>query len=211
MGHGVHIGEGAEIHPDAIVEGPAILGENCRIEAGVRLGPYTVLGTNVRVRANADLERVVVHDNSYLGEGVRLRGATIGRSCDLRGGVRAEEGVVLGDECFVGEQAVLAAGVKVYPFKTVEAGAVINSSIVWESRGSRSLFGRVGVAGLANVDITPELATRVAMAYATSLKKNATVVTSRDSRRSARRLASDKPRVGKEGVSTCRSRGSPLH
>src|SRR3546814_4854701 len=101
------------------------------------LGPYTVLGTNVRVRANADLERVVVHDNSYLGEGVRLRGATIGRSCDLRGGVRAEEGVVLGDECFVGEQAVLAAGVKVYPFKTVEAGAVINSSIVWESRGSR--------------------------------------------------------------------------
>src|SRR3546814_16347946 len=112
------------------------------------LGPYTVLGTNVRVRANADLERVVVHDNSYLGEGVRLRGATIGRSCDLRGGVRAEEGVVLGDECFVGEQAVLAAGVKVYQFKTVEAGAVINSSIVWESRGSRSLFGRVGVAGL---------------------------------------------------------------
>ena len=42
--------------------------------------------------------------------------------------------------------------------KTVEAGAVVNSSIVWESRGARSLFGRNGVAGLANVDITPELA-----------------------------------------------------
>jgi mannose-1-phosphate guanylyltransferase/phosphomannomutase len=188
IGDGVHIGEGAEVHPDARVVGPAVIGENCRIEAGVRLGPYTVLGTNVRVRANTDLERVVVHDNSYLGEGVRLRGTTIGRSCDLRSGVRGEEGVVLGDECFVGEHAVLASGVKVYPFKTVEAGAVINSSIVWESRGSRSLFGRVGVAGLANVDVTPELATRVAMAYATSLKKNSTVVTSRDSSRAARML-----------------------
>ena len=188
MGDGVHVGEGAEIHPEAHVVGPAVIGENCRIEAGVRLGPYTVLGTNVRLRSNTDVERVVVHDNSYLGEGVRLRGATIGRSCDLRGGVRAEEGVVLGDECFVGEHAVLASGVKVYPFKTVEAGAVINSSIVWESRGSRSLFGRVGVAGLANVDITPELATRVAMAYATSLKKNSTVVTSRDSSRATRML-----------------------
>ena len=52
------LGEGAEIHPEAVVEGPAVIGENCRIEAGVRLGPYTVLGTNVRVRANADLERV---------------------------------------------------------------------------------------------------------------------------------------------------------
>ena len=38
-------------------------------------------------------------------------------------------------------------------------------SIVWESRGARSLFGRDGVAGLANVDITPELAAKVAMAY----------------------------------------------
>ena len=77
---------------------------------------------------------------------------------------------------------------KVYPFKTVEAGAVVNSSIVWESRGARSLFGRDGVAGLANVDITPELATRVAMAYGTTLKKGTTVVTSRDSSRSARML-----------------------
>jgi mannose-1-phosphate guanylyltransferase/phosphomannomutase len=188
MGDGVRLGEGAEIHPEATLVGPAVIGENCRIEAGVRLGPYTVLGTNVRVRANADLERVVVHDNSYLGESVRLRGATIGRSCDLRRGVRGDEGVVLGDECFVGEHAVLASGVKVYPFKTVEQGAVINSSIVWESRGSRSLFGRVGVAGLANVDITPELATRVAMAYATTLKKDSTIITSRDSSRSARML-----------------------
>jgi mannose-1-phosphate guanylyltransferase/phosphomannomutase len=78
--------------------------------------------------------------------------------------------------------------VKVYPFKTVEAGAVINSSIIWESRGARSLFGRGGVSGLANVDATPELAAKVALAFATSLKKGARVVASRDSSRSARML-----------------------
>jgi mannose-1-phosphate guanylyltransferase / phosphomannomutase len=185
---GVYVGEGAEIHPDARIEGPLIIGDYCRVEAKARLGEYTVLGTNVRVRAGADLQRAVIHDNTYVGENVRLRGTTVGRSCDLRNGVRAEEGVVLGDECFVGEQAVLSAGVKVYPFKTVEGGAVINSSIVWESRGSRSLFGRLGVSGLANVDVTPELATRVAMAFGTTLKKDATVITSRDSSRSARML-----------------------
>jgi mannose-1-phosphate guanylyltransferase/phosphomannomutase len=185
---GVFIGEGAEIHPDADILGPAIVGDYCRIEANAHLGEYTVLGTNVRVRSGADLQRTVVHDNTYIGEGVRIRGATIGRACDLRNGVRAEEGVVLGDECFIGDQAVLSAGVKVYPFKTVEQRAIINSSIVWESRGARSLFGRLGVAGLSNVDVTPELATRVAMAYATTLKKDATVVTSRDSSRSSRML-----------------------
>src|SRR3954463_3690591 len=186
--HGVWLGDGAEIHPDAKVEGPAVIGENCRVEAGARLGEYTVLGGNVRVREGADLERVVVHDNAYLGPNVRLRGTVVGRACDLRSGVRCEEGVVLGDECFVGDNAVLGAGVKVYPFKTVETSAVVNSSIVWESRGARSLFGREGVSGLANVDISPELATKLAMAYATTLKKESTVITSRDSSRSARML-----------------------
>jgi mannose-1-phosphate guanylyltransferase/phosphomannomutase len=188
VSEGVWLGEGAEIHPDAKVEGPAVIGDSCRVEAGARLGAYTVLGDNVRVRTLADLERVVIHDNAYLGQGVRLRGATIGRSCDLRSNVRCEEGVVLGDECFIGDDAVLGAGVKVFPFKTVEQAAVVNSSIVWESRGARSLFGRHGVAGLANVDISPELAAKLAMAWGTALKKGSTVITSRDSSRSARML-----------------------
>src|SRR5436305_1293147 len=42
--HGVWLGEGAEIHPDARVEGPAVIGEDCRVGAGARLGEYTVLG-----------------------------------------------------------------------------------------------------------------------------------------------------------------------
>src|SRR3954453_13512492 len=186
--HGVWLGEGAEIPPDANVEGPAVIGENWRVGAGAPPGEYTVLGGNVRVREGADLERVVVHDNTYVGQNARLLGTVVGRACDLRTNVRCEEGVVLGDECFVGDNAVLGAGVKVYPFKTVEASAVVNSSIVWESRGARTLFGRDGVAGLANVDVSPELAVRLALAHATTLKKESTVVTSRDSSRSARML-----------------------
>jgi mannose-1-phosphate guanylyltransferase/phosphomannomutase len=185
---GVWLGEGAEVNPEATIAGPAVIGENCRIEAHATIGEYAVLGANIRVRGEAFLERTVVNDNAYLGEGVRLRGTVIGRSCDLRKGVRTEEGVVIGDECFLGDEASLAPGVKVYPFKTIEAGAVVNDSIVWESRGARSLFGRTGVSGLANVDITPEFATRVAMAYGGMLKKGTTVVTSRDSSRSARML-----------------------
>jgi len=188
VGQGVWLAEGADVHPDATIDGFAIVGENCRVEAGARLGDYTVLGRNVRVRSDVDIERSVVHDNTYLAEGVRLRGAVIGRSSDLRRKARCDDGVVLGDECFVGEGAHVGQGVKVYPFKTVEAGATVNSSIVWESKGSRSLFGRVGVSGLANVDVSPELAARVAMAYATTLRKDATVAISRDSSRAARML-----------------------
>ena len=185
---GVWVGEGAEVHPEAVLTGPAIIGDNCNLDPGVQLREYCVLGTGVRVRRDCELERTVVHDNAYLGEGVRLRGAVIGRSADLRRGARCEEGVVIGDEVFVGEDAVISTDVKVYPFKTIEAGAVVNTSLIWESRGARSLFGRGGVSGLANVDATPELAAKVALAYATSMHKDATVVVSRDSSRAARML-----------------------
>jgi mannose-1-phosphate guanylyltransferase/phosphomannomutase len=185
---GVYVGEGAEVHPQAVLTGPAVIGDNCFVDAGARLGEYVVLGTGVRLRSNAELERTVVHENAYLGESVKLRGTVVGRASDLRRNVRCEEGVVLGDEVFIGEDAVISSDVKIYPFKTVEGGAVVNQSLIWESRGARSLFGRGGVSGLANVDITPELAAKVAMAFATSLKKDATVVVSRDSSRSARML-----------------------
>ena len=188
LSDGVWMGEGAEISPDAQIDGPAVIGAGCRIGAGTRLGEYVALGSNVRLRSGVDLERCVVHDNVYIANGARLRGTIVGRSCDIRANVRCDEGVVLGDEVFVGANAVLGDDVKVYPFKTIEDGAVVNSSIVWETRGARSLFGRMGVAGLANVDITPELATKVAQAYGTTLRKGTTVVTSRDSSRSARML-----------------------
>ena len=185
---GVFVGEGTDIHPDAHVEGPAVIGDNCRIGPGVRLGEYTVLGSSVRVRADGDLERTVIHDHSFLGSAVRLRGTVVGRSCDLRKGVRCEPGVVVGDDVFLGEGAVLAPDVKVFPQKSVEAHSIVNSSIVYETGGSRNLFGRVGVAGLANVDLTPELATKVAMSWASTLDQDATVIISRDTSRAARML-----------------------
>ncbi len=188
VANGHWLGEGAEVHPDAVVDGPVVIGAGSRIGRGCRLGEYVVIGSNVRLMESVDVERSVLHDNVFVASGARLRGAVLGRGADVRSNARLGEGVVLGDDVRIGAGAVLAEGVRVYPSKTVDDGAVVNSSIVWESRGARRLFGRDGVVGLANVDVTPEVALRVAMAYGTSLPKGATVVASRDSSRSARML-----------------------
>ncbi|HEU5309642.1 MAG TPA: sugar phosphate nucleotidyltransferase [Acidimicrobiia bacterium] len=182
------IGSDVEISPEARLDDPVVIGDSCRVEAGAHIRPYTVLGTDVIVKADAFLERAVLHDHVYVGPGANLRGCVIGRNTDLRSHVRVDEGTVIGDECFIGQDAVINPNVKVYPFKTVESGAVVTSSIVWESRGARTLFGRRGVRGLANVDINPELAVRLAMAYSTSIPKGATITASRDTSRIARAL-----------------------
>ena len=64
------------------------------IEAGAVLAPYTVLGADVVVKADAHLERTVVHDHGYIGHSAPLRGAVIGRGNDIRDHARIEEGVV---------------------------------------------------------------------------------------------------------------------
>ena len=185
---GVWLGKGSTVDPTAVIGGPAIIGDNCSIGAGVVLGEYSTLGSNVRIAEGAEVRRSVISDNGYLGTGVRVEGAVVARSCDLRPGARLEPGSVLGEGCLVGSHAEIRAGVKVYPFKTVETGAVVNSSIVWESKGSRTLFGRDGVRGIANVDMSPELAVRLSMAWASTLDRGAAITASRDTSRAARVL-----------------------
>jgi len=185
---GVWVGEGASVDPSAKIVGPALIGPNVHVGPGTELGPHNVLGANVRVGHDARLERSVVHDHVFLGAGSQLVSTIVGRSSVLRHGVRCEEGAVLGESCLVGGHALIRPRVKVYPFKTVEPGAVVTTSIVWESRGSRTLFSPEGVKGLANLDATPELAVRLAMAWAGTLPRGSTVVVSRDSSRAARML-----------------------
>jgi mannose-1-phosphate guanylyltransferase/phosphomannomutase len=185
---GVWVCEGAEVDPDAVIKGPVYIGNYAKVEAGAELREYTVLGSNVVVKNGAFLHRAVIHDNVFIGPQTSLRGCIIGKNSDIMRAARVEEGAVIGDECVVEEEAYISAGVKVYPFKTIEAGALVNTSVIWESRGQRNLFGPRGVSGLVNVEITPELVVRLASAYATTLKKGDVVTTSRDVSRAARAL-----------------------
>ncbi|HMD24722.1 MAG TPA: sugar phosphate nucleotidyltransferase, partial [Streptosporangiaceae bacterium] len=185
---GVWVAEGAEVDTDAVLTGPLCIGDYAKIEAGAHLREYTVVGSNVVVKEGAFLHRAVVHNNVYIGQGATLRGCVIGKNTDVMRLARIEEGAIVGDECVIEPEAYLSAKVKVYPFKTIEAGAVVNNSVIWESRGQRTLFGPRGVSGLINVEVTPELAVRLASAYATMLRKGSTVTTSRDASRAARTL-----------------------
>jgi mannose-1-phosphate guanylyltransferase / phosphomannomutase len=188
VSHGVWVAPSAEVDPEAVLHGPLCIGDYAKIEAGAQLREFTVVGSNVIVKEGAFLHRAVVHNNVYVGRGVTLRGCVVGKNTDVMSLARIEEGAVVGDECVIEPDSYLSAGVKVYPFKTIEAGAVVNTSVIWESRGQRTLFGTRGVSGLVNVEITPELCVRLASAYATTLKKGSVVTTSRDSSRAARAL-----------------------
>jgi len=184
----VWVGEGAEIDPSAKLSSKVVIGRNTRVRAGARLGSYTVVGDNCLLGYDVETGHAIIWNDAFIGARAQVRGAVLCRGVDIRSGARIEQGAVIGDESTVGHGATVGNDVQVYPFKRIDPGAVVTSSLIWESRGIRSLFGADGVSGLVNIDVTPELALRLAQAFGSLLPNKAHVVVSRDSSRAARML-----------------------
>ena len=177
----VWLGEGVEIADLDQVEGPALIGNYSRIAPGASVGEHSVLSSTVTLRERARTARSVIDASTHIGRSCLIEGAILGRSCDIRSHVRIHEGVAIGDDVRIGSETVIMPGVRIYPYKEVESGSHVTDSLIWESRASTRLFGRDGVAGLVNVDLTPEVAVRIAAALGTALKRDARVVASRES------------------------------
>src|SRR6266568_5038244 len=92
---GVWLGEGAEVDPDARLDGPVLIGDFAKVERDVHLREYSVIGSGVVVKSGAFLHRAIVHDNAYIGQGASLRGCVVGRSADVKRGGRVEDGALV--------------------------------------------------------------------------------------------------------------------
>jgi mannose-1-phosphate guanylyltransferase/phosphomannomutase len=177
----VWIGEGTDIHDVEEIEGPAFIGNHCRIARDASIGPHSVLSNGVTLRERARTVRSVIDSATHVGRSALIEGAIIGRTCDIRDHVRIQEGAAIGDEVTIGSESTIAPYVRIYPYKEVETGSQVYENLIWETRASSRLFGKDGVTGLVNVDLTPETAARLATALGTALKRGARVVASRDS------------------------------
>ncbi len=184
----VWLGEGVDVDAIEGVEGPAFVGNYCRIEPGAAVGPYSVLSANVTLREHARTVRSVIDASTHIGRSALVEGAILGRGCDVRAHVHIHEGVAIGDQVTLGAQSVVMPEVRIYPHKEIDSGAHIVESVIWESRASSRLFERDSVSGLVNVDLTPEVAGRLAAALGTALKPGARVVASRESAAACRML-----------------------
>ena len=188
IGGGVWVEDNVEIDPEAQIYGPVYLGHDCKVKSGaVVRGPSTI-GAFTIVDEHAQVDRSVIWNNSYIGERAELRGALVGTQTSVKGRALMFEGAVVGDRSTIDESAIIQPGVKIWPNKEIETGAVVTSSIIWGSQGRRSLFGRFGVTGIVNVDITPEFAARLGAAFGAVLPKGAQVSINRDAHRTPRMI-----------------------
>lgn len=188
VGDGVWVEEGAEIATDAQLFGPVCIGREAKIKTGAVVHGPAVIGEYTVVDSGAHVVRSIIWNNSYLGERVEVHGAIVGRQCNIQSKAVIFEGAVIGDNTVVRDGAIIQPNVKIWPNKEIETGATVTSSVIWGSQGRRTLFGRYGVTGLINIDLTPEFAAKLGAAYGATLPKGAVVAVNRDPNRTPRMI-----------------------
>ena len=186
---GLWIGQNTYIDPSAKIEAPTIIGSNCRIGPGAAIEAGTVIGDNVTIGAGADLKRPIIWNGATIGDEAHLSACVIARGTRVDRRAQVLEGAVVGSLSTIGEEAQINTGVRVWPSKRIESGAILNINLIWGNTAQRNLFGQRGVSGLANIDITPEFAVKLGAAFGSTLKPGAQVVVSRDQRNVSRMVS----------------------
>ncbi|GAB4215151.1 MAG: mannose-1-phosphate guanyltransferase [Roseiflexaceae bacterium] len=178
----------AEIGQDVQFHGPVYLGHGVKIKNGAIIhGPSAIRDYTV-VDSRATIDRSIIWRNSYIGERAELRGSIVLRQCNIKSRAVLFEGTVVGDQTIINAGAVLGANVKIWPSKEIDEGATITSSIIWGSQGRRVLFGRFGITGLVNIDLTPEFCSKLGAAFGATLPRGSTVTMNRDAHYTPRML-----------------------
>jgi len=186
-GFPVWTGKNTKIPEKIKLEGPVIFGEN------VVVGDYTTLGdscfgNNSRIGKYSKIIKSVVQEGVSLGHHCDLKETIVGFRTVIEEKVKTFPGAVIGNECEIGAGATIQARIKIWPKKFIEPDAFVNSSVVWADRFSRTLFGAHGINGLANIEITPEFATRIGAALGAKMGKDAYIITSRDANQVSRMI-----------------------
>jgi mannose-1-phosphate guanylyltransferase len=109
---------------EGTVLGPALIGAGCEVADGATVGPHVVLGRGVSVGPGAVIERSVVLDGASIGAGTTIDSAIVGPMVRVGRRCRIEGGAVLGEGVTLGDDNVLAAGVRIFPGVELPSGAL---------------------------------------------------------------------------------------
>jgi phenylacetic acid degradation protein/carnitine operon protein CaiE len=143
--------ESSFIHPQAAVTGNVIIGKNCYIGPGAAIrGDWgqIIIEDGCNVQENCTIHMfpgitVVLKENSHIGHGAIIHGATIGRNCLIGMNAVIMDNAIIGDECIIGALTLVKADTEV-PARSVVVGnpskivkEVTDEMIAWKTDGTR--------------------------------------------------------------------------
>lgn len=94
-GESLWVGENAQIHPSAALEGYVVVGRDAVIGRGVVLEGDVTVGTDCWIRPNAIIKRSILLPGSSVGDGAYLEDCIVGHGYDVRPGETIRGGALI--------------------------------------------------------------------------------------------------------------------
>ena len=95
---GIWVGEGTQIHPQAILKAPVLIGKNCVIEKGVHISDSTTIGDDCYIGQGTSIKRGVFWDKCYVSKYNELRGCVLGKNVSTEANVTMFEGAIISND-----------------------------------------------------------------------------------------------------------------
>jgi len=145
------IHESAFVHPNATVTGNVIIGKNVYIGPGAAIrGDWgqIIISDGCNVQENCTIHMfpgvtVVLHENTHIGHGAIIHGATIGKDCLVGMNAVVMDRVVVEDECIIGALALVQADT-IIPRRSIAVGnpakvvkQVTDEMLTWKTEGTK--------------------------------------------------------------------------
>lgn len=139
------------IHPQSVVTGNVIIGNDCYIGPGAALrGDWgqIIIEDGCNVQENCTIHMfpgvtVILKAGAHIGHGAIIHGATIGKKCLVGMNAVLMDNVILGDECIVGALSFIKAD-EVFENRSLIVGnpakkikEVTDEMISWKTQGTK--------------------------------------------------------------------------
>ncbi|WP_416768196.1 sugar phosphate nucleotidyltransferase [Sulfurimonas sp. ST-25] len=176
-----------ELDDSVEIIGTVVLGQNVTVGKGTKLNNVVVgdeceIGKESKIRNSVLWERVKVDKRALFDGCVICNDNKIGKN------VTAKAGMILAEECEIGQLVTVEKDVTIWPHKVIEDAAIVSRSVILGSRYKNSIFENGYVIGKSNVELSCEMATKLAEAFGAQLPIGSTVVMARDYNKGSRML-----------------------
>jgi len=176
-----------ELDKSIEITGTVILGKNVKIGKNVKLN-NVVIGDNVVIKSSCKIRNSVLWDNINVGRSAKLDNCIICNNNELDKNITAKAGLILSEGCEVGELVIFQQDVVIWPDKKIEPAAIVNNNLVLGSKYKNSIFEEGSVSGQSNVELSCEMATKLAEAFGSQIPIGSSFIVGRDNDKSSRML-----------------------
>lgn len=175
------------LEDDVEIVGKVMLGSKVSIKKATKLS-NVVIGNNVSIGANSKISNSVIWDNVTIAKNAKLDSCVICSNNKLGKNVSAKAGLVLAEGCEVGDLVSFEKDVTIWPDKVIEDASIVSQSVIFGSKYKNSIFENGSVVGKSNVELSCEMVTKLAEAFAAQLPIGSSVLVASDNSKNAKML-----------------------